>query len=203
MLSISQPNLWTIHGIRHPIMPQSSPCLTTTFRWDSGVVRDRCTAMRTGISAAIARVRLSCKINWLLWVLNDRVFSQVWIATFCRRIPHPVAARVALHQPDIASTAHRRSARPPLAPSTWSARPPSATSRPPPRFSALWCQCSDPHAALSYGKPFGFLFIVSRYRKLCSDIGNSNSRYREIIPDIGKWFPDIGNSNFGYREIWN
>ena len=38
-----------------------------------------------------------------------------------------------------------------------------------------------------YGKPFGFLFSISRYRELFPDIGNSNSRYREI--------------NFRYREI--
>ena len=33
---------------RHPIMPQSSPYLNTVFRWDRGVARDRCTAIRTG-----------------------------------------------------------------------------------------------------------------------------------------------------------
>ena len=41
----------------------------------------------------------------------------------------------------------------------------------------------------SYGKPFGFLFSISRYRELFPDIGNLNSRYREI--------------NFRYREIIN
>ena len=35
------------------------------------------------------------------------------------------------------------------------------------------------------------------------DIGKSNSRYREIIPDIGKSIPDIGNSNFLYQVIWD
>ena len=41
--------------------------------------------------------------------------------------------------------------------------------------------------AYGYGKPFGFLFSISRYRELFSDIGNWNSRYREI--------------NFRYREM--
>ena len=41
----------------------------------------------------------------------------------------------------------------------------------------------------SYGKPFGFLFSISRYRELFPDIGNWNSRYREI--------------NFRYREMIN
>ena len=36
-------------------------------------------------------------------------------------------------------------------------------------------------------KPFGFLFSISRYRELFPDIGNWNSRYREI--------------NFRYREM--
>ena len=80
----------------------------------------------------------------------------------------------------------------------------SVSSRPGP------CVCLDvlphqppPSRQNTKGKPFGFLFIISRYQKLFSDIGNSNSRYREIIPDIGKWFPDIGNSNFGYRELFS
>ena len=68
--------------------------------------------------------------------------------------------------------------------------------------------------ALSYGKPFGFLFSISRYRELFPDIGNWNSRYREInfryremidfpIQCIGKWFSDIGNwlSNIG-KCVW-
>ena len=41
---------------------------------------------------------------------------------------------------------------------------------------------------VKYGKPFGFLFSISRYRELFSDIGNSNSRYRKILSDIGKWW---------------
>ena len=49
-------------------------------------------------------------------------------------------------------------------------------------FSIAWCY-------LGYGKPFGFLFSISRYRELFPDIGNLNSRYREI--------------NFRYREIIN
>ena len=40
-----------------------------------------------------------------------------------------------------------------------------------------------------YGKPFRFLFSISRYRELFPDIGNLNCRYREII--------------FRYREIIN
>ena len=38
-----------------------------------------------------------------------------------------------------------------------------------------------------YGKPFVFLFSISRYQELLPDIRNSNSRYLEI--------------NFRYREI--
>ena len=45
----------------------------------------------------------------------------------------------------------------------------------------------DQAEMLKYGKPFGFLFSISRYRELFPDIGNSNSRYREI--------------NFRYREM--
>ena len=40
--------------------------------------------------------------------------------------------------------------------------------------------------AKMYGKPFGFLFSISRYRESFPNIGNSNSRYREIISDIRK-----------------
>ena len=59
-----------------------------------------------------------------------------------------------------------------------------------------------------YGKPFGFLFSISRYRELFPNIGNLNSRYRETnfryreiinfpisgkrFSDIGNWFSDIG-----------
>ena len=46
------------------------------------------------------------------------------------------------------------------------------------RASRVYCE--------EYGKPFGFLFIISRYRKLFPDIRNSISRYQEIIPDIEK-----------------
>ena len=70
---------------------------------------------------------------------------------------------------------------------------------------------------VEYGKPFGFLFSISRYRELFPDIWNSNSRYREFefpisgnnqFPDIGKWFSDIGNwfSDIGkcvwFPDIW-
>ena len=65
--------------------------------------------------------------------------------------------------------------------------------------------------AVLYGKPFGFLLIISRYRELFPDIGNSNSRYREIIsryrefefPISGNMelFSDIGNSISRYQVI--
>ena len=62
------------------------------------------------------------------------------------------------------------------------------------------------------GNPNGFqLFIISRYRKLFSDIGNSNSRYREMISRYREFefrisgnmelISDIGNSISRYQEI--
>ena len=61
---------------------------------------------------------------------------------------------------------------------------------------------------LEWAQRWRNLTVMESHLGFCSafpDIGNyfPNSRYREIIPDIGKSFPDIGNSNFGYREIWN
>ena len=53
--------------------------------------------------------------------------------------------------------------------------------------SALYMEAANGMEATRYGKPFGFLFSISRYRELFPDIGNSNSRYREI--------------NFRYREM--
>ena len=51
---------------------------------------------------------------------------------------------------------------------------------------------SDNSLHATYGKPFGVLFSISRYRELFPDIGNyignSDSRYRKIISDIGKWW---------------
>ena len=44
-----------------------------------------------------------------------------------------------------------------------------------------------PEISRIYGKPFGFLFSIFRYRELFPDIGNWNSRYRKI--------------NFRYREM--
>ena len=48
---------------------------------------------------------------------------------------------------------------------------------------------------------FGYRELISRYREI-----KHISRYRKIIDywlflDIGNWFPDIGNSNSRYREI--
>ena len=69
---------------------------------------------------------------------------------------------------------------------------PTACHRAPTEFwPAIDCVVTErSQRARGYGKPFEFLFIIYRYRKLFSDIGNPNSRYnsryREIIPDIGK-----------------
>ena len=50
-------------------------------------------------------------------------------------------------------------------------------------------------AVLHYGKPFGFLFSISRYRELFPDIG-------KLISDIGKWsISRYREMIFGYREL--
>ena len=70
---------------------------------------------------------------------------------------------------------------------------------------------TSPPRARKYGKPFGVLFIISRYRKLFPDIRNSNSRYREMNSRYREFefrilgnmelFSDIGKSISRYQEI--